>query len=64
MTDERKQASAPDFTRDVPFVERQRIAKEREARDKILTQRNRILALVLVALCVLFFAITIVKVKF
>jgi hypothetical protein len=64
MSSEQQQASAPDFTRDVPFVERQRLAREREARQKILTQRNRVMALVLVALCVLFFAITIVKVKF
>ena len=64
MSSERKQASAPDFTRDIPFVERQRIAKEREGRQRILRQRNRVMALVLVALCVLFFAITIVKVKF
>lgn len=63
MTRERPQASPPDFTRDVPFVERQRLAKEREARQRILTNRNRVLAFVLVALCVLFFAITIVKVK-
>ena len=64
MSSERKQASNPDFTRDVPFVERQRIQREREARQRILTRRNRVLALILVALVVLFFAITIVKVKF
>ena len=50
----------PKLARVESFVEKQR----RQEGERILRNRNRAVALVLVALVVLFFVITIVKVKF